>query len=240
MKLSMSSRLPRAVKALCALCAFFAVATLSGCATAWRVDSEVQSFSSLPAADVASATAPPGAPSASPATFRFDRLPLQQANPAQQAQQTALEAMALPALTQVGMVQDEANARYNVQVSAQLQMLLPADWGYRPGWWGPRTSIWYGRGVAGGGLWWPYGGYGPGYGPGFGMEPGWDERSYQRQVSVVMRDAQTGQVVYETRASHLGRWPVDRDVLPLMFSAAMSGFPQPPAGLRRVNITVPR
>ena len=231
MKFSMSFRWPRALIALGAACA---VVALSGCATAWRVDSEVQSFSSLPA----TATAPPGAAAPSPATFRFDRLPLQQADPARQAQQAGLEAMALPALTQVGMVQDDANARYNVQVSAQLQMLAPADWGYRPGWWGPRTSIWYGRGVTGGGLWWPYG-YG-GYGPGYGFDPGWDERTYQRQVSVVMRDAQTGQVVYETRASHLGRWPVDRDVLPIMFSAALSGFPQPPAGLRRVNITVPR
>ncbi len=218
-----------------------AVVALSGCATTWRVDSDVQSFSSLPA----TATTPATATAPSPATFRFDRLPLQQATPAQQAAQAQLEAMALPALTQVGMVLDDANARYNVQVSAQLQQLpqiWPDGWdGPRPGWWWPRTSIYYGR-VVGGGAWWPY--YGGGFGhPGFygyGMYPWWDERSYQREVSVVMRDAATGQVVYETRAANLGRWPVDRDVLPLMFSAALSGFPQPPTGLRRVNVSVPR
>ena len=208
------------------LFAIGAVLALSGCATTWRVDSDVQTFSSLPA----TATVP------SPATFRFDRLPLQQATPAQQAEQAQLETMALPALTQVGMVQDDAHARYSVQVSAELQQVWPDYWGEpRPGWWWPRTSISYSRG----GPFWPY--HGGGFGPGFyGPYPGWEERAYQRKVSVVMRDASTGQVVYETRAANFGRWPVDRDVLPLMFSAALSGFPQPPAGLRRVNITVPR
>ncbi|APW40487.1 hypothetical protein RD110_05435 [Rhodoferax koreense] len=214
-----------------AVCAITAAIALSGCATAWRVDSDVQTFSSLPA----TATTPAGAAAPSPATFRFERLPLQQATPAQQAAQTRLEAMALPALTQVGMVQDDAHARYNVQVSAQLQQVLPDYWDRpAPGYWWPRTSIYYGRG--GGGAWWPY--YGGGFG--YGFYSGWDERAYRREVSVVMRDAATGQVVYETRAANLGRWPVDRDVLPLMFSAALSGFPQPPAGLRRVNITVAR
>lgn len=224
------------------VCAIAAVVALSGCATAWRVDSDVQTFSSLPATTTGApgATVPGNAIPAS-ATFRFERLPLQQATPAQQAGQAQLEAMALPALTQVGMVQDEANARYNVQVSAQLQQVAPAYWNdpMFGGGWGPRTSIYYSRG--GGGAWWPYrgGGFGhPGFG--YGFYSGWDERAYQREVSVVMRDARTGQVVYETRAANLGRWPVDRDVLPVMFSAALSGFPQPPAGLRRVNITVPR
>ncbi|MDB5846681.1 MAG: hypothetical protein JWP29_433 [Rhodoferax sp.] len=241
------------MKIIC-LAALAAVVTLSGCATTWRVDSEVQSFSSLPV--TAAATPAPTVPGAvtpvAPAlpytaTFRFDRLPSQQANPAEQAAQARLEAMALPALSQVGMVQDEANARYNVQVSAQLQQVVPGyayGYGYwdapgRAGWW-PRTSVYYGRG--GGGAWWPYGGGGFGY-PGFngyGLYSGWDERAYQREVSVILRDATTGQVVYQTRAANFGRWPVDRDVLPVMFSAALSGFPQPPAGLRRVYIDVPR
>ena len=41
---------------------------LSGCATHWVVDSDVRSFSNLPAADVAAG-----------ATYRFERLPSQQA-----------------------------------------------------------------------------------------------------------------------------------------------------------------
>lgn len=202
-----------------------AVVTLSGCATTWRVDNDVQSFSSL------AATAP------GPATFRFDRLPSQQATPAQQAHQAELEALALPALIQAGLVQDPVHARFNVQVGARLQQVAPYGWDnpfpYRAGWW-PRTSIYYGRGGPHSeGLYGTYGFVGSwGY-------PGWGDVSYQREVSVVLRDAGTGQVVYETRAAHLGRWPVDKDVLPPMFQAALTGFPQPPAGLRRVNIELP-
>jgi len=56
--------------------------TLSGCATSWVVDSDVKSFSSL-------STVPPGA------TYRFERLPSQQADT---ARQDSLEAMAAAAL----------------------------------------------------------------------------------------------------------------------------------------------
>jgi hypothetical protein len=213
------------------------------------VSSDVQSFSSLPATPTTPLPVPvapgTGQPLPAPpftATFRFDRLPSQQSNPAEQAAQARLEAMALPALTQVGMVQDDANARYNVQVSAQLRLVVPGygpgygywDAPYRGAWW-PRTSIYYSRG--GGGMWWPH--YGSGF-YGYGMYPGWDDRAYQREVSVILREAKTGQVVFETRAANFGRWPVDRDVLPVMFSAALSGFPQPPAGPRRVDIDVVR
>ena len=228
------------MKILCSA-ALAAVVTLSGCATTWRVGSEVESFSSLPVPTVpVPAPATPAAPYT--ATFRFDRLPSQQANPAEEAAQTRLEAMALPALMQVGLVQDPANARYNVQVSAQLQQVMS---GYGPGYgywdapnyrgpWWPRTSIYYSRG--GGGMWWPQ----PGGFYGYGMYSGWDDRAFQREVSVILRDAKTGQVMYQTRAANVGRWPVDGDVLPVMFSAALSGFPQPPAGPRRVVIDVKR
>jgi predicted small secreted protein len=63
-----------------------ATVTLSGCATSWVVDSDVKSFSSL-------STVPPGA------TYRFERLPSQQADT---ARQDSLEAMAAAALEKVG------------------------------------------------------------------------------------------------------------------------------------------
>ena len=58
---------------------------LSGCATGYVLDNQVQSFSQLPAM--------PAAP-----TYRFERTLSQQADPAQQA----LEALADPALHQAG------------------------------------------------------------------------------------------------------------------------------------------
>ena len=75
--------------------ALFLAALLSGCATSWVVDSDVKSFSSL-------AAVAPGA------TYRFERLPSQQADP---ARQESLEAMAAAALEKVGLRRDEAVPR---------------------------------------------------------------------------------------------------------------------------------
>jgi hypothetical protein len=43
-------------------------------------------------------------------------------------------------------------------------------------------------------------------------------------------------VVYETRARNDGPYNVSAAILPVMFQAALQGFPNPPQGERRVNI----
>lgn len=63
---------------------------------------------------------------------------------------------------------------------------------------------------------------------------------YKREVSVVIRHAASGRVVYETRAAHDGRWNSSNALWSAMLDAALSNFPTPPAGLRQVNIEVPR
>jgi hypothetical protein len=101
------------------LAAAAAALVLSGCASTFLLDNQVQSFSQL--------TAMPAAP-----TFRWERTLSQQADPYQQG----LEALADPALLQAGLRRDDAAPRYSVQVSARvLQTLSPyADpWG---GGWG--------------------------------------------------------------------------------------------------------
>ncbi|HWT20483.1 MAG TPA: hypothetical protein VN280_16330, partial [Variovorax sp.] len=70
-----------------AFSALLLIASLSGCATSWVVDSDVKSFSSM-------GTVPSGA------TYRFERLPSQQADP---ARQESLEAMAAAAFEKVGL-----------------------------------------------------------------------------------------------------------------------------------------
>lgn len=125
-----------------------AIGLLSGCASGYLLENEVQSFSGL--------TTLPAQP-----TYRFERLPSQQA-PAQ----AELEAMADPALHQAGLRRDDANPRYSVQVSGRLQRVLspwasPWDgwgwggaFGYRHrglGLWGPfprMESPWYQREVS--------------------------------------------------------------------------------------------
>jgi hypothetical protein len=99
-----------------------AAAVLSGCATGYLLDNQVQSFSGLPAL--------PANP-----TYRFERLPSQHANPSQ----AQLEALADPALFNAGLRRDDASPRYSVQVAARVQLTLSPwaepDWGW--GGWGP-------------------------------------------------------------------------------------------------------
>lgn len=199
------------------LAALAAAVLLTGCATTRVVDNEVQTFSRLPAVP-------------SPATYRFERLPSQQSVPAAQGQ---LEAAAEPALAKAGLVRDDGAARYSVLIGSSVQTTAPAidPWfygGFGP--YGPYHRRW--RGYPGF--------YGAGWGPGWGYRYDmWDNGYAERQVSVIIRELSNQQVVYETRAVHETRWPADPALLAPMFDAALSSFPQPPAGVRRVNITLP-
>ena len=62
----------------------------------------------------------------------------------------------------------------------------------------------------------------------------------KRDLTVLMRDMSTQKVVFETRALHDGIWNDGLSVLPAMLEAALLGFPQPPAGTRRINVEIPR
>lgn len=81
-----------------------AVLVLAGCASTYKLDNQVQSFSHLPSM--------PAQPS-----YRFERSLSQQADPAQQA----LEALADPALHRAGLRRDDSAPRYSVQVSARTE-----------------------------------------------------------------------------------------------------------------------
>ena len=99
-----------------------------------------------------------------------------------------------------------------------------------------------------------WGAFGPGFGlPGrdyvvtpsgqvilFPAFPRFEQPYYQRAVSLLVREAATGRVVYETRAAHDGRWHGSPSLWTAMLDAALQGFPTPPPGVRRVNIEVPR
>lgn len=178
---------------------------LSGCATGYLLDNQVQSFSSLQALPA-------------PASYRFERLPSQQAD----AAQVQLESFADPALFAAGLRRDDSAPRYAVQVTARVQPMLspyadPWDrfgWGFGSWGWGRRGGV--------------------GIGIGNRFEPSW----YHREVNVLVRELASGKVVYETRAVNDGPWMDNSSVLPAMFQAALQGFPTPPQGPRRVDIQV--
>lgn len=183
-----------------------AAALLQGCATTWRVDSDVRTFSTLPALQ-------PGS------TYRFERLPSQQAHG---EQQQAIESIAQQSLERYGLRRDEQAAQYSVQVGARAQREA-SPW--EDNWLMPgRDYVVNGAGQ----VIWVQSFARP--------ELPW----FRREVSVVIRDLrQAGKVVYETQAAHEGRWADSSLILPALFDSALTDFPQATAGVKRVSVTVP-
>ena len=187
------------------------LAGLSACATGPRtVDAQVRTV----------AAQPPGAAVLNQAHYRFDRVPPVAGQPAPDK----LEAMAQAALARVGLQRDDAGAAISVQVGATSGAYWADGWG-RPLGWGPRMSL---------GM-----GFGRGGALGWGM--GWplDDPSvpvYVSEVSLLMRDLRTGQIVYDTRARHDGPWSDTDNILPALFAAALEGFPNPAQTERPVGV----
>jgi len=197
---------------------------LSACSGLRVVDNDVASFAQWP-----NATAP--APGSS---YRFERLPSQQVTLPQsgisgmELTQDQLEAIARTALDKVGFLNNPTTAAFNLQVSATTRYAQRY----------PYNSPAYG-GFGGSGI--SLGGGTAGSFIGFSFPLGMAEPPlYLREVSIVVRDAASNAVVFESRATHSGIWNDPRAVLPAMFEAALQGFPTPPAGARRINIEIPR
>ena len=157
----------------------------------------------------------PPTPVAAGTTYRLERLPLQASQPGQ----PALEAAADAVLARAGLRRDDAAPRLSVQVSSAQAVVD----GYG---WGSPAAVGIGIGSGGGGssvgvgLGIPIGG---GYG-------GYGGRASQR-VDVVMRDLAPGQVVFQSLATgSSGASAVS------LLQAALSDFPNAPAGVRRVPL----
>lgn len=155
------------------------------------------------------------------ARFRFERLPSQQA----QAGTEAIETMAEAELKKAGLLRDDAAARYSVLLSTRVQSYRVDDWGLPHG----STRI-------GGSLLIGSGGY---YGAGIGMRFPPPAR-YRHEVTLLLRDLRSGEIVYESSALHEGPWSDSANILPAVLAAALRDFPRPPAGPRRVSVEIPR
>jgi Domain of unknown function (DUF4136) len=189
------------------------------------VDSQVAAFSKLQAAPAAGAK------------WIFERLPSQQQEGnAAALRQSKLEAMATQALAKIGFASEPSSASgtptkpaYTVQLNARIQRLERGPWDHEP-------AFGYGWGLPGR----DYVVTGSGRVIPIHPWPRYEQPWYVREISLIIRDAQDKQVVYETQAKHEGRWADDEAVLPAMFAAALKGFPKPPEGKRMVNIEIPR
>jgi hypothetical protein len=179
---------------------------LAGCASVRTVESEVQTFSTLEAL--------PAQP-----TYRFERLPSQQAQAQHQIQ---VEGMAEQALAQIGLRRDDAQAHYTVQLGVRVAREDRLDWS---------DAWWYGPpGLHS----WRYGHLGRWPGPWSNTTP-W----YQREVSLALRDNATGQVVYETHAQEEGTWSDTVNLLPALFRAALVDFPAATQGVSQRKVALP-
>nr|WP_297352892.1 DUF4136 domain-containing protein [uncultured Caldimonas sp.] len=187
-----------------------AAAALAGCSTVRLVESDVSSYTQWPE-------------SRQPGTFTFERLPSQQANP---EQQTKLEALALPALQQAGFKQaPSGSGDVTIQVGISQTYYDRAPWDDPYPWGYGGSSIFFGRGIRSG--------------VGIGMGWGMPSPYYVFDAAVLIRDAKTKQVLYETHAKHDGRW-ADDPIRAALFEAAMKDFPRPAISPRRVRIEIPR
>ena len=185
---------------------------LTGCGGMRLVDAQVQATATSTAVDTTG-------------RYRFERLPSQVDQPLT----TQVEAVAQVALAQVGLLRNDTAARYSVLPGARVQPYTTDPWGDP---WGRAPGVGpYGQVVIGTGS--------------AGSMVGWGMRFppptyYRYEISLLLRDLQSGQVVYETRATHSGPWADNANILPALFEAALKGFPTPPAGIRQVNIEIPR
>ena len=199
--------------------AIFSVAVMAlfmvGCSTTRVLENEVTAFYNWNAAPPTPGTA-----------YRFERLPSQQVIG---AQQDYVEERARTALAKVGMQMNPATARYSVQVRVSTQVIerLPND-----------GAGYDGFGFATPGVFLGGGSQGAAFGLSFPMR--FSEPYYRRELTLLMSDLGTHQVVFETRALSDGVQGETLSVLSAMLDAALRGFPQPPPGPYRVNVQIPR
>lgn len=196
------------------LAIFFLALGLTGCGSMRLVETEVKAVTAQPA----------GQPIAAGSRYRFERLP-SQANELRTGQ---VEAIAEAALGQAGLVRDDTAARYSVQINARMQSYLVDAWGHPIGSSGTFGEVMIGTGSMGGMF---------GLGMGMTFPP---PTQYRHEVSLLLRELSSGQLVYETRATHDGPWRDSDNILRALFVAALKNFPNPPAGTRRVKVEIPR
>ena len=173
------------------LCLLLVSLALAGCATHRVIDSSVRSF----------ATATVDMPPAGPFSFRFERLPSQQA----EAQtQDWLENMALPVLAQKGLVPNAQAPRFTLELRVAMDAINQTS---------PFHAYW-GFGSMGSDLW---------------AQPapmGLQAPRYRYAVHLLLRDAANKSVVFESTATHEGPWSDRAAVLPAVLLAAVQDFPQ--------------
>jgi len=217
----------RHFKFISGLFVLFGVLFLSGCSTMRVIESQVQTSTQWPT----------GAAVPKQALFRWERLPADVNNAQAGWAEVELEA----ALAPLSWTRNDVDAQYSVWVGVRTAEFIADTWG-RPvrGPWVSHLHFGVGSGYRPRGMntniGWSMGSplY-PGIRPGFPPAV-----AYAQEVSIIIRDLKSSQVVYQTKASHDGPWADHPNILRVMMGAALQGFPQPSVMSRRVDTTLSR
>jgi hypothetical protein len=206
---------------LIALATLSGAALLAGCASLHSVDTSVATFGAWPA-------------DAAPGTYAFDRLPSQEKN---LQRQQSLENAAAQALAVAGFrpAADGAKPAVMIQIGARIERFEQAPWD-DPFWWGGPRRFGYG-GWAGSGPYGPWGPYGRHRGLWAPFPPAPDV--YLHEVALLIRDANTGKALYETRATSDGYSSGGDRLLAAMFDASMKDFPRTNDQAHNVRVELP-
>jgi hypothetical protein len=148
------------------------------------------------------------------ASYQFERLPSQQADLAAQSQR---EAWAVPVLQRVGLTLASQAPRYTVQLAVATEQVVRNEQVF--------IRRWHGFPL----------------GPVIGAPPillPLEPSLYRFQVQVLLRDAQSREVVYEASAQHTGPWSDQANIFPAVLLAAMRDFPQGAAGPSSVKVEI--
>ena len=209
------------IQRLTSAAALAGAALLAGCATLNSVDTSVATYGEWPAG-------------VTPGTYAFDRLPSQEKNP---QRQQSLENAAAQALASAGFhpATDGAKPAVMVQIGARTERFEQAPWD-DPFWWGGPRRFGYG-GWVGPGPWGPWGPYGYRRGIWAPFPPQPDV--YLHEVALLIRDANTGKALYETRASSDGYSSGGDRLLAAMFDASMKDFPRTDDRAHNVRVELP-
>ena len=211
------------------------VAFLSGCSTVRVIESQVQT----------NAQWLPQNPAPAKAQFRLERLPADINN--MQAGWAEIELVS--ALAPLGWTRNDVDAQYSVWIGVRTAEFITDTWGR------PVRGPWINHVYIRGGTGYRPRGVVTGVSTGVSTGVGWSLMtpvypgmrhgfpptvSYAQEVSIIIRDLSTSQVVYQTKATHDGPWSDHANILRTMISAALQGFPSPSTVKRRVDIPISR
>lgn len=182
------------------LALFAAALLLTGCSSFNTLRSEVSTFGPWPEGR-------------KPSTYAFDRLPSQEVRA---ENQRALEDAARPAVERAGFKAVEAGQKPDVliQLGARISAAQRSPFD-DPFYWHPALQHHFRYRAPRAGFYWVH-----------AWDPSLANSQVDREVTLLIRDAASSKVLYETRATNFGYAAASSVWLPTMFNAALSEFPR--------------